>query len=238
MSTTTTAPAGWYPNPLDATTQRWWDGVSWTEHLTPVMVAAEETAPVAEIAPAFAAEPSKLTLPSFDTLPGGGTSYSPFPESIPSVPWAPAASTTAWPTTVQSPNTIWIWLLAFAPLITGIAVGVAQGLLLVIGMATAGAGSSPGVPLFIGLVIGLIPVWVFAGLDIRALRQRGYHTTSILFMLLAPPLVYFAVRARRLSRDGVRSRGPELAFLIVIAINIALGIIRAIGVVSPSTPPF
>ena len=173
------------------------------------MVAVEETAPVAEIAPAFA-----------------------------SVPWVQAATTTAWPTTVQSPNTVWIWLLAFAPLITGIAVGVAQGLLLVVGMATAGAGSSPGVPLFIGLVIGLIPVWVFAGLDIRALRQRGYHTTSILFMLLAPPLVYFAVRGRRLSRDGVRSRGPELAFLIVIAINIALGIIRAIGVVSPSTPPF
>jgi hypothetical protein len=32
MSTT---PAGWYPDPSDASKQRWWDGNQWTEHQQP-----------------------------------------------------------------------------------------------------------------------------------------------------------------------------------------------------------
>jgi hypothetical protein len=27
-----TTPAGWYPDPSDASQQRWWDGNAWTEH--------------------------------------------------------------------------------------------------------------------------------------------------------------------------------------------------------------
>ncbi|MEV7606525.1 DUF2510 domain-containing protein [Paenarthrobacter sp. NPDC089322] len=31
-------PAGWYPDPMDPRQLRWWDGVQWTAHLTPVNV--------------------------------------------------------------------------------------------------------------------------------------------------------------------------------------------------------
>lgn len=33
-------PPGWYPDPHDATTQRYWDGSRWTEHRSPVQGAA------------------------------------------------------------------------------------------------------------------------------------------------------------------------------------------------------
>jgi hypothetical protein len=32
----TTAPAGWYPHPTMAGTQRYWDGQKWTDHIAPV----------------------------------------------------------------------------------------------------------------------------------------------------------------------------------------------------------
>ena len=43
----TTTPPGWYPNPADGTSLRWWDGARWTEHVAPAMprvaaVAAQE----------------------------------------------------------------------------------------------------------------------------------------------------------------------------------------------------
>lgn len=41
-------PAGWYPNPEDASTERWWDGTQWTPTTRPTT-----TAP-----PSFAAQPS------------------------------------------------------------------------------------------------------------------------------------------------------------------------------------
>lgn len=31
------APAGWYPDPADASSQRWWDGARWTGHVVPAL---------------------------------------------------------------------------------------------------------------------------------------------------------------------------------------------------------
>lgn len=33
-------PPGWYPDPYDPTTQRYWDGAQWTENRSPAVVAA------------------------------------------------------------------------------------------------------------------------------------------------------------------------------------------------------
>ena len=41
MSTPPT-PAGWYPDPDDSGSQRYWDGSAWTEHRGPIQVPAEE----------------------------------------------------------------------------------------------------------------------------------------------------------------------------------------------------
>lgn len=39
-----TPPAGWYPDPQDASSQRYWDGTTWTEHTAP---GAQQTSPTA-----------------------------------------------------------------------------------------------------------------------------------------------------------------------------------------------
>lgn len=36
----TNTPAGWYPDPQDATRSRWWDGMQWTDHQSAPYVAA------------------------------------------------------------------------------------------------------------------------------------------------------------------------------------------------------
>jgi hypothetical protein len=53
---TDTPQAGWYPDPNDATQQRYWDGTAWTEHTAAGV--AQAAAPVAPTAPAAPAAPS------------------------------------------------------------------------------------------------------------------------------------------------------------------------------------
>src|ERR1700754_3022807 len=38
--------AGWYHDPADAGAWRWWDGASWTDHVSPMADAAVATGPV------------------------------------------------------------------------------------------------------------------------------------------------------------------------------------------------
>ncbi len=48
-----TPQAGWYPDPNDASQQRYWDGNAWTEHTA----AATPQAPAASSAPSFSTAP-------------------------------------------------------------------------------------------------------------------------------------------------------------------------------------
>lgn len=132
---------------------------------------------------------------------------------------APPAPTAAAPST--NANTPWIWILAFSLYVWAFVAGLGQGIVYSLLPRT-----DPNFTLFgaAALVIGLIPLWIFADLDGRALRKRGFPAPSVLWMLLLPPLVYFAVRARKLKRASARSKGPEIALLIVVALQILAGI--------------
>lgn len=58
-----TAPAGWYPDPAGSGHLRWWDGAQWSEHVHPVPDAAA-SAPAASATAATAASPAPATGPT------------------------------------------------------------------------------------------------------------------------------------------------------------------------------
>ncbi|HWA64811.1 MAG TPA: DUF2510 domain-containing protein [Mycobacteriales bacterium] len=63
-------PAGWYPDPSDATQQRYWDGSTWTGH-----TAASGATAAVPTGPAVAAGAALPTgMPSWQ-MPAGGTSF-------------------------------------------------------------------------------------------------------------------------------------------------------------------
>lgn len=140
----------------------------------------------------------------------------------------------------ESANNPWIWLLAFSFYIWGIVGGIANTVALV----AIGAGTVSADPTALGLVglitvvAGLVPLWVFAGLDRRALARRGLEGPSILWMLLLPPIGYFVARGRKLAAQNAHSRGPRIALTVVTVIQlagIAFGVFVALTMLSTLT---
>lgn len=80
-------PAGWYPDPQDATHQRYWDGTAWTGHTAPATPTApaqppQPTPPVTVPTPPVAVPTPPTATPAWSPMtPGGGL---------------PAAAKTAW----------------------------------------------------------------------------------------------------------------------------------------------
>jgi uncharacterized membrane protein YhaH (DUF805 family) len=66
-----TIAAGWYPDPGDASAQRYWDGTAWTEHVAPGVVQPVAVAPVQAVAAApvqaVAAAPIQQWAPAAPT---------------------------------------------------------------------------------------------------------------------------------------------------------------------------
>jgi hypothetical protein len=109
---------------------------------------------------------------------------------------------------IGSPQTPGVWLLAFTPLITAaISVGV--------GFAMTFAGVTD-LTLIRYVLVGLVYVllWSAAGLDIHALRERGYRPPKIWWMLLIPPLAYLIARGKSVRRESRSAWPPELVYVL------------------------
>lgn len=75
--TTTTPAAGWYADPANASLERWWGGVEWTDTTRPIQVVTTPPAPAAPPGPAV---PGGGVNPFATQVPGGG--INPFANEI------------------------------------------------------------------------------------------------------------------------------------------------------------
>lgn len=61
--------AGWYPDPASPSSSRWWDGMAWTDHVQPAVVAAVPAAVAASPAVPQVAEPVRSSNLDADGVP-------------------------------------------------------------------------------------------------------------------------------------------------------------------------
>lgn len=233
----TAAEAGWYHDPSDSGSWRWWDGATWTSHVRPKELAAPPVLPqpAQPIQPLPPVQPVSLTpeTPASEQeywhspgaeivqIPGrtATTQHSAFPGAG-TGGTLPYNMTHEWGD-VGSPQTPGIWLLASLPIIS-VGLQVVVGIMVGIVWGTTGANLTP--PNVVFTVILLTLAWIFAGLDVRALRARGYDAPKIWWMLLIPPLAYFIARGRVVRREGQRAWPPELLYFLSILGFILIGV--------------
>ncbi|KZE91754.1 DUF2510 domain-containing protein [Microbacterium sp. TNHR37B] len=125
-------PAGWYPDPADASRTRWWDGSRWTEHTTASPAAAASSAPATPAAPerprfgeyapvaepgsaapaAPAAPPYAATTPAYPSSGGYPSQEGGYPQGgYPSQGYAAAPAVATGPSAPgANTNTLWIYL--------------------------------------------------------------------------------------------------------------------------------
>lgn len=201
--------AGWYPDPRNTAAQwRWWDGRDWTPDTAPRASALPvrpqdwgwDTPRVVEAPAVAAGKPAKAARAEKAPRP------------------AKADKTTQW----TSANTPWIWVLAFSLYVYGI---VAGGVQAAAGILLSGQADLLPIVSAAGLLVGFIPLIVFADLDGKALKRAGLPAPSALWVILLTPLIYFVVRGRKLRKVGARSSGPELALFLVIVLQVVAAVL-------------
>jgi hypothetical protein len=122
-----------------------------------------------------------------------------------------------------SPHTAGVWLLAVSPVlyqVVAFLLGVAQGL--------SGGAFGP----YLLLVVFAVTTglnWIFAVIDQRQLRERGYHPAPVGWMLLVPPIAYLIARGRVVRHEGKSAWPPELVFVLTFGTFAALNVLSRIG---------
>jgi hypothetical protein len=250
----TAAAAGWYHDPNDSGSWRWWDGGTWTSHVRPKEQPSTAPQPVSapqQVIPQ-PAQPIQPIQPVSLTPETPASEQEYWHSAAAEVVVIPGRSATShshassagaatsykmqhqWGD-VGSPNTAGIWLLAFLPIIASVLSSVVaivlQGLVTPRSLILDPTGASQTLyAVLIGYVLVLtLSAWLFAGNDIRTLRVRGYDAPSIWWMLVPlSPLAYFIARGKVVRAEGKRAWPPELLFFLSIMLPIVLTIVGMI----------
>ena len=123
-----------------------------------------------------------------------------------------------------SGTTPWVWTLAVSPYIWGVIAGVIDGIWLVLTPESERV-SIAFLAFGVSAIVGLVPLWVFAWLDTRALEHRGLRAPSILWMLLLPPVAYFLARRSVLRHSGARWLGPQITLAVIVGSQVLSGVV-------------
>ena len=228
--TTRVVPAGWYQDPADDAKVRWWNGITWTEHVEskPAGAGAAVAGALAiESAPTDAASTQDHQIQQLERqFEADGTEAMSRRASLtldhrgPDTGTIPIQGVLAPRAKAPTTNTASAMLLAFIPLFTTVLSAVAAYVYFYV-TAT---------PLVIAVAVVL---WIMGFLwaigDSRSLQTRGLPAPSALLALALPlvgPLLYLIVRTGR-----VRSGLPLFTFLglllIAVVLPVGLGVAGA-----------
>ncbi|MGE3193549.1 MAG: DUF2510 domain-containing protein [Microbacteriaceae bacterium] len=224
--TTRVVPAGWYQDPADDAKVRWWNGITWTEHVEQKPAGAgaavagalaieggsSDDVQIQQLERQFDPEMSRRASMAIDHR-GPDTGTIPIQGVAVPRPKAPSTSTAS------------AMLLAFIPLFTTVLSVVAAYVFFYV-TAT---------PLvFAAAVVLWIMGFLWAIGDSRALQTRGLPAPSALLALALPvvgPLIYLIVRRAR-----VAGALPLLTFigllLVAVVLPVGLGVAGAVPTVS------
>lgn len=217
-----TAPAGWYPDPAGSGQLRWWDGAGWSEHVHPVPDAAAG-------APAEAAAPTATAADS--VAPATGAS-------------APAGATSA--AAAQRPGlyTWYIWAIALLPLLSVIAFGFfdLRGLMVTsVESSSRGPSSLAGVSLMldpgylamvgIGWVVYGVTV-VLAFLDWRVLQRAAVVRPFHWAWAFLGGWVYVIGRSVVVKTRTGRGLLPIWVMIAVVVVGIIVVVVKMVDAVA------
>lgn len=195
--------AGWYDDPADASSVRWWNGVGWTEHtaLKPQARLALEAAPAPATAPVVPVGGTDATTLSDEVVRAVVVDGHPLTRRQ-----AIAAEGDRTGPAARRSQTGVAWLSALTPIVAFLLTIAAVYLYFYV-LASPLVALLVLVPYLLGLL--------WAVLDRRRLIDRGFAAPSALWALLTP-LAYLIVRRLR-----VPGGGPLLLFLITAVLVIA-----------------
>ncbi len=215
---TRVVPAGWYQDPANAANVRWWNGITWTDHVEAKPTDQQAAAAGALALEAGAAEARDMerrhgiTTAENDIIMSAATgdtsSGHPRTGSIAIVGQAPLK--------LPRTGTVSSWLLGITP-------AIAFVLALVAGYVYFYVTPTPLVAAVAIVLLVLGFLWAVG--DARTLANRGHKAASPLWALALPvlgPLLYLVNRRRRAPGSK-----PLIAFLVLLAVTAgipALGI--------------
>ncbi len=229
-------PAGWYPDALDPTAKRWWDGSAWTVHVRrPDAAASVSVAPAPvlsrrelreQVGPLTRGEPEE---------PASAVAVLERPAEISSAEYARRAggyeprafeplAYTLDPSIVVygSVHTLPAWLIASSPLWYAGMTAIVGG---VVGVLSPTSSRYVGFPL-LGLFVGMLVL--LARLDTTRLAERGYLPPSPKWGWL--PFVYLIMR---IARTGSRSAALLVTYVLAQLAYVVAIIIVVIALLAP-----
>lgn len=208
QQTARVVPAGWYQDPADDSKVRWWNGLTWTEHVE-LKPAGQGTG-----AAGAAADSDPMTRRTSMMLDARGPSTGTIPIQGVAAPVRQIRTTTTA-----------AWLLATTPVITTILGVIAAYVFFYV---------SPTPVVVAAAVVVMVLGFLWAVGDARALENRGLGFPSPLLAAALPilgPLLYLLVR-----RGKVTGGAPLLVFLallmVAVVVPVGLGVAGAVPTVT------